>query len=436
MEGRKGGGASVRGIADHARATCFLIADGVVPSNEGRGYVLRKIMRRAIRHGKQLGSEAPFFYKMVESVSKLMSEAYPEIGGDSGSRVQFTVQDEEIRFNHTLLVGQNKLEAIFLSLGAGTLLTDEQLRSRTAGVLPGAQAFTLYDTYGLPRDFMEEAARDLGFEFDSVGFERAMEEQRTKARASWKGTHKEAANPAFAKIAETFKTEPSFYSGTKAKDCRVEAIIAKSGTVSELKAGESAEVVLDRTAIYAESGGQIADTGAFYEASESQLLAEVSGAYYPVAGLVAHRVTAKETLRVGDRVTVVADADPRGRVIRNHTGTHLVHAALRNILGPHVKQAGSLNGVDHLRFDFSHFAPVDAEELRDIEQMVSDEIRLNTEIETNVTSLDDALASGALAFFGDKYPESNVRVVTIPDPRAPRGFYSKELCGGRHDRPG
>src|SRR5258708_7007286 len=315
LEGSKGGAASLRVIADHARATTFLIADGVVPSNEGRGYVLRKIMRRAIRHGKQLGSEAPFFYKMVESVSKLMSEAYPEIGGDSGSRVQFTVQDEEIRFNHTLLVGQNKLEAIFLSLGAGTLLTDEQLRSRTAGVLPGAQAFTLYDTYGLPRDFMEDAARDLGFQFDSVGFERAMEEQRTKARASWKGTHKEAANPAFAKIAETFKTEPSFYSGTTAKDCRVEAIITKTGPVNELKAGESAEVVLDRTAIYAESGGQIADTGAFYDASESQVLAEVSGAYYPVAGLGAHRITAKDNVRVGDRVTVVADADPRGRVI-------------------------------------------------------------------------------------------------------------------------
>ena len=252
------------------------------------------------------------------------------------------------------------------------------------------------------------------------------------ARASWKGTHKEAANPAFAKIAETFKTEPGFYHGTADKDCRIEAIITKSGSVNELKAGESGEVVLDRTAIYAESGGQIADTGAFYDASESQVLAEVSGAYYPVAGLVAHRVTAKETLRVGDRVTVIADAARRDRVMRNHTGTHLVHAALRNILGPHVKQAGSLNGVDHLRFDFSHFAPVDAEELRDIEQMVNDEIRLNTEIETNVTSLDDALASGALAFFGDKYPEHNVRVVTIPDPRAPRGFYSKELCGGTH----
>ncbi len=260
-----------------------------------------------------------------------------------------------------------------------------------------------------------------------------MEEQRTRARASWKGGGgKEAANPAYAKIAETFKTEKDFYHDTSAKDARIEAILTKSGPVSELKAGESGEVVLDRTVIYAESGGQMADTGAFYDNSGAQLLAEVTGAYYPVAGLVAHRVNAKETLRVGDRVSVVADAERHARIIRNHSGTHLVHAALRNILGTHVKQAGSLNAPERLRFDFSHFAHVDAEELKDIEQQVNDEIRHNTEIGTEITSLDNALASGALAFFGDKYPEANVRVVTIPDERAPRGFYSKELCGGTH----
>src|SRR5262249_26883865 len=269
------------------------------------------------------------------------------------------------------------------------------------------------------------------------GFQRAMEEQKRKARASWKGTHKDAANPLYAKIAETFKTEPGFYYGTHARDCRIEAILtggadARKGSVAELRAGESGEVVLDRTAIYAESGGQISDVGGLYDSSGSERLAEVSAAYYPVAGLVAHRVIAKETLRVGDRVTVVADSERRSRVMRNHTGTHLVHAALRNILGTHVKQAGSLNAPDRLRFDFSHFAPVEAPELRDIEQQVNDKIRLNTEIGTSVTSLDDALASGALAFFGDKYPEHNVRVVTIPDPHAPRGFYSKELCGGAH----
>ena len=358
---------------------------------------------------------------MVQTVRELMRDAYPELVEASAARVPEIVLSEEKRFGQTLDIGLGKLE-------------DElkPLASQKDAVYSGDKAFRLYDTYGLPMDFILDAARDLGVRFDEAGFEKAMQEQRTKARASWKGTHKEAAYPAFAKLGETFKTEPAFYYATCTKDCHIEAIISKSGQVNELKAGESGEVVLDRTAIYAESGGQIADTGAFYDNSESQVLAEVSGAYYPVAGLVAHRVTAKETLHVGDRVTVVADAGRRSRVMRNHSGTHLVHAALRNILGPHVKQAGSLNAPDRLRFDFSHFAPVDAEELRDIEQQVNDEIRLNTELETNVTSLDEALASGALAFFGDKYPEHNVRVVTIPDPRAPRGFYSKELCGGTH----
>ena len=421
LEEGKGGAASLRVIADHARANTFLMTDGVQPSNDGRGYVLRKIIRRAIRHGRLLGATKPFLSEMVQTVRELMNRAYPELLEASAARVPEIVLSEEKRFGQTLDVGLGKLE-------------DElkPLAGQKEAVYSGEKAFKLYDTYGLPMDFILDAARDLGVQFDEQGFERAMQEQRTRARASWKGTHKEAANPAFAKLAETFKTEPGFYYGTHAKDCHIEAIISKSGSVNELRAGESGEVVLDRTAIYAESGGQIADTGAFYDSSESQVLAEVSGAYYPVAGLVAHRATAKENLRVGDRVTVVADADRRSRVMRNHSGTHLVHAALRNILGPHVKQAGSLNAPDRLRFDFSHFAPVNPEELRDIEQQVNDEIRLNTEIETNVTSLDDALASGALAFFGDKYPEHNVRVVTIPDPRAPRGFYSKELCGGTH----
>jgi alanyl-tRNA synthetase len=453
IEQAKEGAASLRVIADHSRATTFLIADGVLPSNEGRGYVLRKIMRRAIRHGRLIGATEPFLSEMVNSVRMILGRAYPEILEAQVPRLTDVVLAEEIRFARTLAVGLRKLDEDLIPLHQyktkfeeleiaklrGTLdavpereYEKEHASARDLMTYRGEKAFRLYDTYGLPIDFIHDIVRDAGLSIDEIGFQKAMEEQRTKARASWKGTHKEAANPAFAKIAETFKTEPGFYHGTTDKDCRVEAIITKNGAVNELKAGESGEVVLDRTSIYAESGGQIADTGAFYDSSESQVLAEVSGAYYPVAGLVAHRVTAKEDLHVGDRVTVIADADRRSRVMRNHSGTHLVHAALRNILGPHVKQAGSLNAPDRLRFDFSHFAPVDAEELRDIEQQVNDEIRLNTELETNVTSLDDALASGALAFFGDKYPEHNVRVVTIPDPRAPRGFYSKELCGGTH----
>jgi alanyl-tRNA synthetase len=420
-EDSKNSAASLRVIADHARATTFLITDGVLPSNEGRGYVLRKIMRRAIRHGRLLGANKPFLSEMVNSVRELMGKAYPELLESNASRVPEIVLAEENRFGHTLDIGLRKLEEELKPLSA-----------KPGSIYSGESAFRLYDTYGLPMDFILDAARDLGVQFDEAGFEKAMHEQRTRARASWKGGSKDSANPAFAKLAETFTTEKDFYCATTGKDCRVEAIITRSGSVNELKSGEKGDVVLDRTVIYAESGGQVADTGMFYDHTGLLPLAEVTGAFYPVAGLVAHRVTAKETLQVGDRVTVIADAERRGHVIRNHSGTHLVHAALRNILGTHVKQAGSLNAPDRLRFDFSHFAPVGVEELRDIEQQVNEEIRLNTQIETGIMSLEEALSSGALAFFGDKYPESNVRVVTIPDPRAPRGFYSRELCGGTH----
>jgi len=429
--------ASLRVIADHARATTFLITDGVLPSNEGRGYVLRKIMRRAIRHGRLLGATKPFLADMVGTVRKLMGGAYPELLDPAADRLPQIVLAEEERFGRTLDIGLRKLDEALQKI----LSTGEELRAKEASqghevrlglTLPGKDAFWLYDTYGLPHDFIEDAARDSGVHFDESGFEKAMHEQRTRARASWKGVHKEAANPAYARLVETFKTEPDFYEATRAKDCRIEAIITKNGAVTELKAGESGEVVLNRTVIYAESGGQMTDTGGFYDASGAQQLAEVTGAFYPVAGLVAHRVKAKETLHVGDRVTVIADSERRARIMRNHTGTHFVHAALRNILGTHVKQAGSLNAPERLRFDFSHFAPVGAEELQDIEQQVNEEIRRNTPVETGVMSLEEALNSGALAFFGDKYPESNVRVVTISDPQSPCGFYSKELCGGTH----
>jgi alanyl-tRNA synthetase len=456
FEEGKGGAASLRVVADHARAATFLVSDGVMPSNESRGYVLRKIIRRAVRHADSLFPDRPIpiMEAMAHTVCDEMKTAYPELIQNI-DLVGRTLGAEEHRFLRTISRGLSEMYSdLDKELQKGQRQLKEELSALTAKdrvkrvlavlegledpgrakiVYPGARAFRLYDTFGLPLDFIQEVCHDLKIEFDSTGFEKAMEEQRTKARTAWKGgTGKEAANPAYAKLAETFKTEPDFYFGTCAKDCRIEAIVTKLGPVNELNAGESGEVVLDRTAIYAESGGQVADTGAFYDNSESQQLAEVKGAFYPVAGLVAHKVVAKETLRVGDRVTVVADAERRARIIRNHSGTHLVHAALRNILGTHVKQAGSLNAPERLRFDFSHFAHVNAEELRDIEQQVNEEIRLNTQIETNVTSLEDALASGALAFFGDKYPEHNVRVVTIPDPRAARGFYSKELCGGTH----
>jgi alanyl-tRNA synthetase len=295
--------------------------------------------------------------------------------------------------------------------------------------------FNLYETYGLPLDFIDDAARDHGVTFgekQKADFDIALQAERTRARASWKGGHKGIANPVYSKLAATARTEPDFYFETSAKNRRIEAIVTMDGAVNELTAGAEGEIVLDRTVFYSESGGQVSDIGALWNNEHTVQLAEVRGAYYPVAGLVAHRVLAKERLAVGDLVAGEADGVRREHIKRNHTATHLMHAALRNILGTHVKQAGSLVEPSRLRFDFSHFAAIDAAELRDIEQQVNDEILLNSEIQTDVTTLDDALASGALAFFGDRYPEQNVRMVTIPDPSAPRGFYSKELCGGTH----
>jgi alanyl-tRNA synthetase len=430
--------ASFRIVADHSRATTFLITDGVIPSNEGRGYVLRKIMRRGMRHARLLGPERPFFTDMVVAVRELMGGAYPELLGPAGDHVMKVVAEEDRRFTRTVEVGLRKLdEDIQPILGADRQAKALGARIHGGGVMSaptyrGEQAFKLYDTYGLPRDFIEDVTRDAGIQVDWASFDRAMEEQRTRAKASWKGAHKEAANPVYTKLAEAYKTEPDFYFGTKTRDARIEAIVTKEGKVNQLKKGQEGEIVLDRTAIYSESGGQLTDTGALYDNSESLEIAEVRGAYYPVSGLIAHRIVAKEDLHVGDRVAAVADADRRLHNMRNHSATHLMHAALRNILGTHVKQAGSLVAPDHLRFDFSHFASVDPAEISEIEQQVNEEIRRNLEMRTDIMNIDDALASGALAFFGDKYPESNVRVVTIPDSGYPRGFYSKELCGGTH----
>jgi alanyl-tRNA synthetase len=480
--------ASLRIIADHARAITFLISDGVLPSNEGRGYVLRKITRRAILHGRIWGTNEPFLSKMVYAVCDLMGGAYPELDM-TRDHVAAATEAEERRFSHTLETGTRLLEERFKNWHSlavkdietyvdnlettGRIKLDHEVAKckaeNTLGALskeqrraavedwvgreyadavleylnknlrkwerfPAEEAFKLYDTYGLPRDFIEDAVRDNGLIFDAEGFDRQMQLQRERAKASWKGAHKEAAKPVYTQIASAFRTEPDFYSKSTARDCRIEAIVKAGAPVESIVSGEEAEVILDRTPIYAESGGQVADVGAFYDNSESLLLAEVHCAYYPIAGLIAHRILAKEDLHVGDRVAVVADAARREHIKRNHTATHLMHAALRSILGTHVKQAGSLVAPDRLRFDFSHFAPVDSAELTDIEQQVNDHIRQNAAIETDITTLDDALASGALAFFGDRYPEQNVRVVTIPDPASPRGFYSKELCGGTHVR--
>ncbi len=288
--------------------------------------------------------------EMTHAVHAAMRGAYPELD-ESISRISKVVLAEETRFAHTLAVGLKKL--------------DEDLEKTTA-TYEGSKAFKLYDTYGLPLDFITDAVRDLKLNFDEAGFQQAMQEQRTRARASWKGGHKDVANPAYTKLAETQRTQPDFYFTTSGKYFRIEAIVTKNGAVNELTAGAEGEIVLDRTVFYSESGGQVSDIGTLWNNERTLQLADVRGAYYPVSGLVAHRVRAYEKLAVGDRVAGDADAARREHIKRNHTGTHLMHAALRNILGTHVKQAGSLVEPGRLRFDFSHFAAIDPAELRDI----------------------------------------------------------------------
>jgi alanyl-tRNA synthetase len=410
--------ASLRVIADHSRAATFLISDGVLPANDGRGYVLRKIVRRAITHGRLLGQTKPFLYQMVFAVRELMRDAYPELN-ETAERVAKAVQVEETRFAHTMDVGLEKLEALLKS---------------SPQKLSGEDAFKLYDTFGMPLDFMQDAARDQGIEFDRTGFDHAMEEQKTRARASWKGAAKQTASPAYQQLP---KSEFEGYRQTRSDDCEVLAIIHNGQGVQELKAGEEGEVILDHTPFYAESGGQVGDRGWLYSDDHNTVVAEVKGCYSPIQGVRAHQVVSKSppspknaegwgTLRVGDRVDAVVNTDIRNATMRNHTATHLLHAGLREILGKHVKQAGSLVAPDHLRFDFSHFTAVEDEELQDIEDLINKELLLNQKVETLTdVPIDEAISKyHAMALFGEKYGDK-VRVVRIGD-------FSTELCGGTH----
>ena len=416
--------ASLRVIADHSRAATFLISDGVLPSNEGRGYVLRKIVRRAITHGRLLRQTKPFLYEMVFAVRDLMQDAYPELN-ETVDRVSKAVLAEEERFAHTLDIGLEKLESLL-----------------KASQFSGQDAFKLYDTFGMPLDFMQDAARDQGLQFDQAGFDSAMSEQRERARASWKGAAKQTANPAYQQLPKsTFEG----YLQTRSEDCEVLAIIKNGQGVQELKPGEEGEVILDHTPFYAESGGQVGDRGTFYSDELNAVVADVKGCYYPIQGVRAHQVVAKSVpgsekspllenrdkwgtlgIRVGDKVDAVVDTSIRQSTMRNHTATHLLHAGLREVLGKHVKQAGSLVNPNHLRFDFSHFTAVEDEELQDIEDLINKEVLRNERVEViNDVPIDVAINEyGAMALFGEKYGDK-VRVIKIGD-------FSTELCGGTH----
>ena len=405
------GDVSLRVIADHARATTFLVADGVLPSNEGRGYVLRRILRRGLRHGRLLGLDEPFMAKVTGRVVELMQAAYPDLVEAREHVARVTLAEEE-RFGHTLRVGLRLVESLV-----------EEQRAKGETTLPGAEVFRLYDTYGFPVDLLRDIATDHGLALDDAGFERAMAEQRTRARESWVGSGETEVPPSLKDLTGTVQVEGLWYTDLAA-DARVAAILVgeEQRPVEALAQGGSGEVLLDRTPFYPEAGGQVGDVGAL---TADGVLAEVEDTKRPIPGLVLHRVRVKRgTLRTGETIRAAVDGARRRMTAKNHTATHLLHAALRQTLGDHVKQAGSLVAPDRLRFDFTHFSPLSPQEVDRIEEAVNAQVWENRSVVTRVMGLDEALVSGAMALFGEKYGE-RVRVVSVQD-------FSTELCGGTH----
>jgi len=417
---------ALRIAADHARSTAFLINDGVLPANDGRGYVLRKIMRRAMRNIRMVGMEEPFLYQLTGFVAELMRDAYPEMI-ESVQRVARVVKDEEHRYATTFLTAEKEFQRVVENLRLSELPQgsgpgSQMVETPRSMEVPGAVSFKLYDTYGLALDEQEDMAREYHLKIDRVGFEREMEQQRERARASWKGAEKGAVAPAYQKLLEQGRTKFLGYTELEATS-RVIGLLVEKELVGEVAAGGQAEVVFDQTPFYAESGGQVGDRGALYSA-QGEKVAEVKSAFPGVPGLTVHRVVTAAALRVGDVLRGEVAAPLRDATRRNHTATHLLHASLRQVLGTHVKQAGSVVEPERLRFDFTHYAAMDRAELDEVERLMNQQILRNTGVETDVLPLEKAIATGAMALFGEKYSEQ-VRVVTVP------GF-SRELCGGTH----
>jgi alanyl-tRNA synthetase len=392
--------------ADHVRATTFLIHDGVLPANEGRGYVLRKIMRRALRNGRLAGATEPYLYTLTSFVAELMKPAYPELE-ESLERTMRIVRDEENRYATTFQVAERFFH--------------DEAKSAVNGVLPGSAAFKLYDTYGLALDEQEEMARELGLTIDHDSFVAEMEKQRARARSSWRGADK-------GQIAEVYKELPaSEFIGRESLESPVEILkLIVNRTPVDLVEHGTAEAVFPKTPFYAESGGQVGDTGLLLGPETREKVAVLEGAYKPTSSAIVHKIHVLKPIGTGDKLIGVVDSPLRGATMRNHTATHLLHAALRQVLGTHVKQAGSVVEPGRLRFDFTHYSAMRDDELREVERLVNQRILENSEVATDVMDLEQALATGAMALFGEKYGD-NVRVVSIP------GF-SRELCGGTHVR--
>ena len=402
---------SMRVIADHLRAITFLMADGVLPSNEGRGYVLRRILRRAARHGRLLGITEPFLHELTATVVDQMGEAYHELRHAAGTVAEATRGEEE-RFIATLDQGL-------------PILNDMISKVKASGqqVLQGTEIFKLYDTYGFPMDLIAEACREQGITLDETGFEAAIEEQRTRARKTG-GFEHETARPVLSDVATRVGT--TAFVGYERLDSEgvVQALLQGDRLIKEAREGDEIELVLDVTPFYAEGGGQAGDQGVL---TGTDGRVEIRETTRPVPTLIVHKgVVTSGSIRAGERLQLSVNPRTRQDAARNHTATHLVHAALRDLLGPHVKQYGSLVAPNRLRFDFAHFRPMSSRDIDEIEAIVNEQVRQDQPVQTAVMGVQDAVAGGALAFFGDKYGDQ-VRVVQIDT-------FSKELCGGTHCR--
>ena len=398
---------ALRVIADHSRAAAFLIADGVMPINEGRGYVLRRIMRRGIRYGVKIGLNGPFLHETVQTVIDTFGDAYPELR-ERASFIVDVVKIEEERFGATLHRGMALLEKVF---------------AETPARVPGETAFVLYDTFGFPLDLTQLIASERGLEVDTVGYERMLGEQRAKGRAAWKGSGEESISALWHQLAEDVGVRFSGYDHEEDTGT-VRALISEGAKVSALVAGERGALLADVTPFYAESGGQIGDTGVIRWAGGEAVVTDTTK---PAGDLHVHQVEIRSgTLRNGDTVTLTVDSARRDQARLNHTGTHLLHAALKQVLGGHVMQKGSLVGPERLRFDFAHHKPLTADELRHVEELVNEQILANHAVATTVQNVEEARKAGAMALFGEKYGE-HVRVVQVD-------AFSKELCGGTHAR--
>ncbi|MEA2920208.1 MAG: alanyl-tRNA synthetase [Bradyrhizobium sp.] len=410
--------ASLRVIADHLRASSFLIADGVLPSNEGRGYVLRRIMRRAMRHAQLLGTRDPLMHRLVWALVREMGQAYPELVR-AESLIEETLRLEETRFRKTLERGL-------------TILDEKSSSLKKGDMFDGDTAFTLYDTYGFPLDLTQDALKSRGISVDQAAFTDAMNRQREKARESWKGSGDSQAEAIWFPLRE--KHGPTEFLGydMESSEGFVQAIVQGGAEVTEIKAGKGGQVIFNQTPFYAESGGQVGDTGLLMRASDGAIIGEVRDTQKKGGDLFVHYLHIENYgLKVGDAVRLVVNSERRGEIRRNHSATHLLHEALRQVLGDHIAQRGSLVAPDRLRFDFVHQKPITADELRRVEDIANNVVLKNDEVDTRLMAVDDAREAGARALFGEKYGDE-VRVVIMGEGIGNALGWSVELCGGTH----